>query len=127
MTCSFGANAIRRSGPRTTGLRADPRRPAAPGSWMMRSMRPTLLAVLATGALLAAGTPHAAIAAFPDDPPNDPAYDRAEENCSQQSVNDEQYYLYDRMSICTPRATDRENAAGMSVDRAWREFGAGRT
>ena len=83
------------------------------------------LAAPAACALLLALAP-AAIAAFPQGPPNDPSYDRAEENCALNSVNDEQYYLYDRMSICTPRATNPEGAAGMSVDRAWREFGPGR-
>jgi hypothetical protein len=85
-----------------------------------------LLAAVAASALLAAVAPALAVADFPQDPPNDPNYDRAEENCSLHSVNDEQYYLYSRMSICTPRATNPESAAGMSVDRAWRELGTGR-
>jgi hypothetical protein len=56
---------------------------------------------------------------------NDPDYARAEKNCLLNSVNDEQHYLYSFMSLCTPLASDPESAAGMSVDRAWREFGIG--
>src|SRR5918994_7173589 len=91
----------------------------------MTPMRRPAFAAYATVALLAIGSAPA-VAAFPEDPPNDPDYDRAEENCLLHSVNEEQHYLYSRMSLCTPRAADRENAAGMSIDRAWREFGTGR-
>jgi hypothetical protein len=74
-----------------------------------------------------------ALAAFPQDPPDDPEYDRAEpaENpgCAQKSVNSEQHYLYDFMPGCAPNATDPEDASGMSVNAAWQDFttGNGRT
>jgi Subtilase family/RTX calcium-binding nonapeptide repeat (4 copies) len=74
-----------------------------------------------------------ALAAFPQDPPDDPEYDRAEpaENptCSEESVNSEQHYLYDFMPACAPNATDPEDASGMSVNKAWQDFttGNGRT
>ncbi len=84
----------------------------------MRILRLALL-----GAVLAAPP---ALAAFPQDPPNDPDYARAEKNCAAESVNDEQHYLYSFRSACAPLATAPENAAGMSVDTAWRTFTAGR-
>ena len=82
---------------------------------------------------LALGGAGAASAAFPEDPPNDPSYDRAEEGglqtCLEQSVNDEQHYLYSFMPQCSPLASDSDGAAGMSVNTAWRDFttGNGRT
>lgn len=88
-------------------------------------MRPLAAAF---GVLLALGS-GAALADFPNDPPNDPDYDRAEEGgpetCAQRSVNDEQRYLYSFMPRCAPSASDPEEASGMSVDRAWRRFTAG--
>jgi hypothetical protein len=72
-------------------------------------------------------------AAFPSDPPNDPDYNPAEQGgpptCVQRSVNDEQHYLYAFMPMCSPAASDPEGAAGMSIDRAWKQFttGDGRT
>ncbi len=60
-----------------------------------------------------------ALAAFPKDPPNDPNYAAAERNCATKSVNDEQHYLYSKLSSCTPGAIDADGAAGMSVDAAW--------
>ena len=67
-----------------------------------------------------------AFGAFPQDPPNDPLYDRAEENPLQFCIDDEQYLLYDFMPRCTPAATDPEGASGMSLNRAWSEFSTGR-
>ena len=54
-----------------------------------------------------------AFAAFPADPPNDPSYPG-------------QQYLFSTIPPSTPNATDPEGAAGMSVDRAWRDFTTGR-
>src|SRR6188474_714652 len=70
-----------------------------------------------------------ALAAFPQDPPNDPDYDPAEQGgpstCLQKASDNEQHYLYSFMPQCTPGAQDSENAAGMSVDKAWSQFTAG--
>jgi hypothetical protein len=86
----------------------------------MRRLAPGLVAVA-----LAAAVP-AAHAAFPQTPPNDPQYAPAEANCLTASVNDEQHYLFSGPSRCTPAARPPGGAAGMSVDRAWRDFTAGR-
>jgi FG-GAP-like repeat/Subtilase family len=80
-----------------------------------------VLALVATAA-----APSAARAAFPADPPNDPSYAVAEGHCGQHSVNEEQFYLFSRVSSCTAFASDPEGASGMSVDKAWREVTAGR-
>jgi len=69
--------------------------------------------------------PAAALGAFPQDPPNDPQYDRAEENPIEFCLDDEQWELFDFMPICAPAARDPEGASGMSVNRAWRDFTAG--
>ena len=70
-----------------------------------------------------------ALAAFPQDPPNDPAYDPAEEGgpatCTSKSGDDQQHYLFSFIPQCTPNATDAEGSAGMFVDQAWREFTTG--
>ncbi|HEY7151950.1 MAG TPA: FG-GAP-like repeat-containing protein [Solirubrobacterales bacterium] len=70
-----------------------------------------------------------ALGAFPQDPPNDPDYAPAEQGgaatCLQKPSDDEQHYLYSFVPMCTPGANDPEGAAGMSVDRAWRQFTAG--
>jgi hypothetical protein len=82
------------------------------------------LTVVFVGALAAA-----ALAAFPQDPPNDPNYDPAEQGgiatCAQKAGDDEQHYLYSFIPRCTPNAHDSENSAGMSVDRAWKDFTTG--
>lgn len=83
-------------------------------------------AILAA-ALAALLTPTAALGAFPQDPPNDPRYDRAEENCAEFNINEQQYYLYNRPSNCTPQAKVLDGAAGMSVDAAWKRFTTGRS
>ncbi len=86
--------------------------------------------------LALAGT---AWAAFPQDPPNDPNYDPAEQGgqgtCLSTSVNSEQHYLYSNMPQCTPQATDPEGSSGMFIGpnahspagehSAWRDFTAG--
>jgi hypothetical protein len=96
-------------------------------AWMHRSRawRPLIALTIACLALIA-GT---ALAAFPQDPPNDPNYDPAEQGgqatCAQRSGDDQQHYLYSFIPQCTPNAQDPEGAAGMSVDRAWQEFTTG--
>ncbi len=86
-------------------------------------MRATLVALL--GCLLCAT---AAIATFPQDPPNDPDYAPAEgspTDCLTKSADDQQHYLFSHMPQCNPAASDPEGAAGMSVDSAWRDYTAG--
>jgi hypothetical protein len=69
------------------------------------------------------------VAAYPQDPPNDPNYNPVERgfpaSCLTQSVNSEQHYLYSFMPHCAPNAHDPENAAGMSVDKAWGTYSTG--
>jgi hypothetical protein len=67
----------------------------------------------------------AARAQFPQGPPNDPFYDQAEEQPSEKCIDDEQFELFDFMPACTPNAYDPDGAAGMSVNRVWREFTTG--
>src|SRR6476469_576842 len=50
---------------------------------------------------------------FPNDPPNDPGYSG-------------QTYLFDHIPPDYPAAHDPENASGMSIDRAWRDYTVGR-
>lgn len=77
--------------------------------------------------LLITGT---ALAAFPDDPPNDPGYDPAEEGgpetCLSESADAQQHYLFSFIPKCATNASDPEGSAGMSVDEAWREYTTGR-
>ncbi|MBO2448939.1 VCBS repeat-containing protein [Actinomadura barringtoniae] len=65
-------------------------------------------------------------AGFPQTPPNDPGYARAEQpgQCVKV-VGGEQHGLYSFMPRCTPNAKDPENASGMSVDTAWRDYTTG--
>jgi len=58
------------------------------------------------------------------DGPNDPDY-ADPERTGQESFNAEQWYLFDCIPQSAPLATDPEEAAGMSVNRAWRQFGRG--
>ena len=95
-----------------------------------RIRRPRVLpraAGLAVAATLTLGT--SALGAFPDDPPNDPAYAPAEQGgpevCSTESGENQQHYLYSFIPKCTPNATDAEGSAGMFVDRAWKRFTTG--
>jgi hypothetical protein len=75
--------------------------------------------------LLVVAAAPAAPADFPQDPPNDPFYDQAEEQPGDKCVDDEQFELFDFIPACTPGASDPENAAGMSVNRVWREVTIG--
>ena len=55
--------------------------------------------------------------------PNDPDFAKAERGLG--TFNSEQWYLFDCIPRSAPLASDPEGAAGMSVNRAWREFGRG--
>lgn len=59
--------------------------------------------------------------------PDDPGYAAAESDPVGHCVNDEDWFLFSFIPKCTPLAHDPENAAGMSVDQAWRQFSFGRT
>ena len=90
----------------------------------MRRARATWSAAAALVAL--ALLPAGVRAEFPEDPPNDPFYDQAEENpAGDKCVDDEQFELFDFIPKCTPLASDPENSAGMFVNRTWREFSVG--
>ena len=58
--------------------------------------------------------------------PNDPLYDIAEEQPATHSFDEEQWFMYSFIPRSTPFARDPEGAAGMSIDRAWQRYGAGR-
>lgn len=65
-----------------------------------------------------------ALAAFPQDAPDDPGYRGNPVQC----VDSMQYEALSTIPACTqapPAATDPEGAAGMSIDRAWRDFTTG--
>ncbi|MEJ7875884.1 MAG: hypothetical protein WKF62_04420, partial [Solirubrobacterales bacterium] len=86
-------------------------------------------ATVVAAAMLVLGVGGTALAAFPDDPPNDPAYDPAEQGgpatCATTSAIKQQYYIYSFIPQCTPGATDAEGASGGSIDKAWRDFTTG--
>jgi hypothetical protein len=63
-----------------------------------------------------------ALAAFPADPPNDPNY-AMDAACSRLKAGN--YWLFSSIPAACIGATDPENAAGMSVDAAWRHFTTG--
>jgi hypothetical protein len=64
-------------------------------------------------------TPRAA--SFPDGPPNDPNYDRAEEDPLGYTIFDEQWNLFGFIPASTPLAGALgEAASGIKADRAWR-------
>ena len=97
------------------------------GARELLAARRTRLAATTVACLAAlAGS---ALAAFPNDPPDDPSYDSAEgggpTTCLQHSVNNEQHYLYSFMPDCPPLDSDPDDAAGMSIDSAWDDFTTG--
>jgi hypothetical protein len=87
--------------------------------------------------LCVAGVAGTAMGAFPKSAPNDPQYAPAEQGgpatCAQKSVNEEETYLYEFMPMCSPGASDPEDASGMSLGpspsgqgkSAWKNFSAG--
>jgi hypothetical protein len=83
-----------------------------------------LLALFASLALASA-----ALAAYPQDPPDDPNYDPVEDGapatCTSEGTDIEEHHQYDFMPACTPSATDAENASGMSLNKAWSDFTTG--
>ncbi|MCA1814081.1 MAG: S8 family serine peptidase, partial [Halobacteriales archaeon] len=59
--------------------------------------------------------------AFPQGPPNDPNYDRAEESPLDYAIFDEQWNLFSFLPASTPLArASGETASGISADMAWR-------
>lgn len=73
-----------------------------------------------------------ALAGFPETPPNDPDFGAGlatwDDLISSADLdpNEVEYYFYSFLPGGAPFASDPEGASGMSVDRAWREFGIGR-
>src|SRR5262249_35408087 len=57
--------------------------------------------------------------------PDDPGYAPAEHNPSL-CIHREEWFLFSFIPRCTPFASDRTGAAGMSVDKAWASFSIGR-
>jgi hypothetical protein len=68
-------------------------------------------------------------AEFPQDPPNDPHYTGAGTGKDPKDYTpmDFQYHFLSYMPPSFPQATDPENASGMSVDLAWKNYGIGRS
>src|SRR5262252_7073875 len=82
----------------------------------------SLTATVAAFALLAARLPGPAMAqSFPLGPPNDPSYEPQGTAPGSCSAHQNQFYLWSFIPSCFPNATDPENAAGMSVDLAWKK------
>src|SRR3954452_23182387 len=93
----------------------------------MRRLLAVVFAVVLTIGLSArpggaAGSP----AAPPDDPDYAPAEQGTVLTClTKAAPGEEQHNLYSFMPQCTPGAKDPENASGMSVDTAWRDYTPG--
>jgi hypothetical protein len=82
----------------------------------------SLIATVTAFALLAGPLPRPATAqSFPQGPPNDPAYGPEGMTPGSCSAGRDQFYLWSFIPSCFPNATDPENAAGMSVDLAWKK------
>src|SRR5258708_16387868 len=115
---------------------------ATRGASTVGSGRMRLTLLMAGGAMLAAlAAPlllpvvaHAANVCAPSDAgflnggdPNDPNYNPAERNHTGSATwNDEQWYLYGCMPFGAPLSQAPDNAAGMSVDKAWTTYSRGR-
>jgi hypothetical protein len=94
----------------------------------MRRLLAVMFAVVLTIGLSAG--PGGAATAFPGGPPDDPDYAPAEQGTvltclTKAAPGAEQHNLYSFMPQCTPGAKDPENASGMSVDAAWRDYTTG--
>ncbi len=94
----------------------------------MRRLLAVVCAVLLAVTLSA--KPGTAATAFPGAPPNDPGYAPLESgsvlDClTKAAPGGEQHNLYSFMPRCTPFAKDPENASGMSVDSAWKDYTTG--
>ncbi len=93
----------------------------------MSQRRGKLLALLAAIVLAPATVALASSAGWDGkSEPDDPGYDQAEHDPLTKCINDEEWFLYSFIPKCAPAARDPENASGMSVDRAWAQFSAGR-
>ncbi|TMB11866.1 MAG: hypothetical protein E6J71_24860, partial [Deltaproteobacteria bacterium] len=83
----------------------------------------SFLLLLSAGLALSSGWPTSGTPPAPNDPDYQPVETGFPSSCSSQSVDDEQLYFYGFMPKCAPQAMDPENASGMSVSTAWRDFG----
>ncbi len=93
-------------------------------------MRRLLAIVSAVVLTVIMAAPGGAASGFPGGPPNDPDYAPAEQGTvltclSKSAPGGEQHNFYSYMPRCTPGAKDPENAAGMSIDTAWRDYSTG--
>jgi hypothetical protein len=90
-------------------------------------LAPLSLVATTRSALAATCAPNTAFA-FPAGDPNDPDYNPAEKNhLGSKNWNDEQWYLYGCTPFTAPLSTPPDGgAAGMSVDKAWSSYSAGR-
>ena len=78
-------------------------------------------------ALLLCLLPAAASAAWNGErAPDDPRYDLSEEQPDTTTFTDEQWWLYSFIPKTAPFARDPEGASGISADKAWKAYGAGR-
>src|SRR4051812_26002425 len=87
-----------------------------------KALLPAALALMA----LAATPASAATCSSSISGPNDPEFAPAERDpAGGQTFNAEQWPLFDCIPQSSPAASDPEGAAGMSINRAWAEFGRG--
>src|SRR5438309_12036147 len=101
-----------------TGASRNMTHPTAVASFLL-----LLSAVLTPTGALSSGWPTSGTPPAPNDPDYQPVEAGFPSSCASQSVDDEQLYFYGFMPKCAPQAMDPENASGMSVSTAWRDFG----
>src|SRR4051794_23653174 len=88
-------------------------------------MRTRALAAAAFVLLMLPSAAHGATCGTDIFGPNDPDFAPAERSPGSATFNAEQWMLFDCIPQSTPLAEDAEGAAGMSVNRAWQDFGYG--
>src|SRR5689334_14320469 len=93
------------------------------GSFVTAGRRCAIAAACALAVLGSFAGP--ALAAFPQDPPNDPGYGAEGSLLAENCISGQQYELFDFIPSCAPLARDPEGASGMSVNRVWREYTTG--
>ena len=80
--------------------------------------------LLTAAAVLSAATP-AALAAFPQDPPNDPQYATATPDPSVGCLSAQQWELFATIPSCTPLAHDPQGRSGSGASEVWKKYTAG--
>jgi hypothetical protein len=91
--------------------------------------RKAIFCILVISAMLTAVFISRPYAEFPQDPPNDPQYTGAGTGKDPKDFTpmDFQYHFLSYMPESFPQAKDPDGASGMSVDKAWKMYGTGRT